>query len=307
MSAPSLAQQTGRLEPVAEGLHAWVQPDGGWCLSNAGVITGGGSAILVDTAATRARAIALRDAVRSVAQAGPRLVVNTHHHGDHVFGNGVFAGQATIVAHEQCRAEMAAAGLGLQKLWPGVDWGVDELTLPAVTFTGRLTLHAGDLTTELLHAGPAHTTNDVVAWVPEHRVLFAGDVAMSGATPFCLMGSVRGSVEALGRLRGLNPRVVVPGHGPVAGPEVLDECEAYLHWVQRTAERGRRAGQPPLAAARDADLAGFGRLLDPERLVGNLHRAYAELDGAPPGAPIDIMTGFGEMIEYHGGPLPCSA
>ena len=96
-------------------------------------------------------------------------------------------------------------------------------------------------------------------------------------------------------LRRLNPRAVVPGHGPVAGPEVLDECEAYLRWVQRTAERGHRAGQAPLALARDADLAGFGRLLDPERLVGNLHRAYAELDGAPPGAPIDIMAGFGEM------------
>jgi cyclase len=93
----------------------------------------------------------------------------------------------------------------------------------------------------------------------------------------------------------------------VAGPEVLGECEAYLRWVQRIAAQGRRAGQPPLAAARDADLAGFGALLDPERLVGNLHRAYAELDGAPPGAPIDIMAGFGEMIEYHGGPLPCHA
>ena len=77
--------------------------------------------------------------------AGPRVVVNTHHHGDHVFGNGVFAGQAAIVAHERCRSEMAEAGLGLQGLWPDVDWGVDELTLPTLTFSGRLTLHVGDL------------------------------------------------------------------------------------------------------------------------------------------------------------------
>jgi cyclase len=303
MSAPL----PGDLTPVADGLFAWVQPDGGWCLSNAGVITDSGQCVLVDTAATRARATALRDAVTAVAPAGPRVVVNTHHHGDHVFGNGVFAGQAAIVAHERCRSEMAEAGLGLQGLWPDVDWGVDELTLPSLTFASRLDLYAGDLQVELLHAGPAHTTNDVVAWVPEHRVLFAGDVAMSGVTPFCLMGSVRGSVEAIGMLRGLGPRVVVPGHGPVRGPEVLDENEAYLRWVQRVAERGHRAGRKPLDAARDTGPAGFAGLLDPERLVGNLHRAYAELDGAPLGAPIDIMGGFGEMIEYHGGPLPCHA
>lgn len=299
--------QSAVLEQVAEDVFVYVQPNGGWCLNNAGLVTGGDTNVLVDTAATQARAERLRDEVVNVAGRAPSLVVNTHHHGDHIFGNGFFAPPATILAHERARTEIIESGLGLQLVWPDVDWGEISLVPPTMTIADALTVYAGELRLEVFHVGPAHTTNDLVIWVPGRNVLFCGDVALSGSTPFCLMGSIDGSLRALARLRALRPATVVPGHGPVAGPEVLDTAEMYLQWLTVLARKGYEAGLSPLETAHEADLGEFAGLLDSERLVGNLHRAYAELAEEPLGAPLDVLQPFKEMAVYNGGPPTCHA
>lgn len=289
---------------VAEDVYAYMQPPGGWCLSNAGLIVGPDGAVVVDTLATESRAQRLRDSVDRMCPSPGRMVVNTHHHGDHNFGNQVFGPSATIFAHEQARTEMAETGLALTALWPQVDWGEIRVVLPTVTFVDRLTVYAGERRVELIHVGPAHTLNDVVVWLPEERVLFAGDVVLSGATPFNLMGSISGARSAIELLRELGPRTVVCGHGPVAGPEVFDENADYLAWIQQLAQQGVAQGRTPLQLAREADPTRFEHLLDPERIVGNLHRAYAELEGGPRGRPLDVVGVFGEMVEFNGGRLP---
>nr|WSZ99046.1 MBL fold metallo-hydrolase [Streptomyces sp. NBC_00857] len=294
------------LEEVADGVFAYLQPDGGWCLSNAGVIVADGASALVDTAATEARARQLREAVLGLAPTAPRTVINTHFHGDHTFGNFVFP-EAVVVGHDRARTEMAEAGRHLTELWPDVCWGELELVLPELTYQDRLTLHVGGIRAELIHTGPAHTTNDTVVWLPERSVLFTGDLVMSGVTPFCPMGSVSGSLQALDRLRSLGARTVVTGHGPVTGPEVFDETESYLRWLQGLAKEGVSAGLTPLEVARDTDLGAYAELLDAERLVPNLHRAYAEEHGAAPGEPLDIGALFREMIQHHGRPPACHA
>ncbi len=131
-----------------------------------------------------------------------------------------------------------------------------------------------------MYVGPAHTTNDVVAWIPERGVIFAGDLVFNGGTPFCLTGSVAGCLEAIDTVRGLGAATVVSGHGAVAGPEVFDVNAAYLRWIQETARSAPAAGLSPLEAARETDLGDFAGLLDRERIVGNLHRAYAEERGS---------------------------
>ncbi|WP_405635044.1 MBL fold metallo-hydrolase [Streptomyces sp. NBC_00056] len=298
----------GTLHEVADGVYAFVQPQGGWCLNNAGLVAGGGQAVLIDTAATESRTRRLREEVERVVPGGPDYVVNTHFHGDHTFGNGQFTPRAAVVAHAGTRSDTREAGLGLRHLWPDVEWGETPLTLPTLTFRDELTLHAeGGLRTELLHVGPAHTANDVIAWVPERGVLFTGDVVWSGVTPYLLMGSVTGSLRALERMRALGASVVVPGHGPVGGPELLDATEAYVRRLQDLARDGLRRGAGPLQAARDADLGAFAGLLDSERLVGNLHRAYAELEGLAPGARIDVAASFKEMVAFHGALPSCHA
>lgn len=301
------------LREVADGVFAYVQPDGGWCVNNAGLITSGEVSALVDTTATEARSRRLREQVLARGRRAPAMLVNTHSHGDHTFGNYLFP-EATVYAHTEARREMQQAGLHLTELWPDVVWGDIEVALPQVTYQSGMTLHVGELAVELLHPGPAHTVNDTVVWVPERRVLFTGDIVMSGVTPFCPLGSITGTLKAIGQLRGLDPVVVVTGHGPVAGPEVLDVAEEYLRWVQDLARQGLRAGLAPKDVAREADLGAFAELLEPARLIPNLHRAYAEERNAAHGEVLDIGamikemgTVFQEMVAYNGGPLACHA
>jgi cyclase len=136
---------------------------------------------------------------------------------------------------------------------------------------------------------------------------FTGDIVFNGGTPFVPMGSVAGSLVALERIRELGAERLVPGHGPVCAPDVLDDIAAYFRFVQETAKAGKAAGLSPLDLARQTDLGAFATLTDSERIVGNLHRAYAELDGAEPGAPIDMLAALRDMVTYHGEPLRCLA
>lgn len=316
--------QPPKLTQVAESIYAYVQPDGGWCLNNAGIIVGpaaadpagsdngpDGTVVLIDTAATERRTRALAAAVAQVAPSGPTHLVNTHFHGDHTFGNSYFKPRAAIIAHEVCAAEQQEAGLGLRGLWPDVDWGQTPVTGPDITYSDTLTLNFGGRRICLQHPRSAHTVGDTVAWLPDDGVLFAGDIVWSQTTPFCLMGSVTGSLAEIARLRALKPLVVVPGHGPVGGAELLDSTESYLSWLLDVAAAGIRAGRSPLKAAQDADLGEFAALGDPERIVGNLYRAYADLasaaDGAVGVAAVDMAQAFTEMVTFNGGLPPCHA
>jgi cyclase len=294
------------VEEVADGIFAYLQLHGQWGLNNAAFITAGDSVTLVDTCFTERRSRALADAVRHTAGDRPvRTLVNTHHHGDHTHGNYIFGPGVTIVGHEKCREEVIAAGLSTTALWPDVDWGEIVVTPPTVTFDERLTLYAGDLELQLIYVGPAHTTNDILVWLPGRRTLIAGDVVFNGGTPFCVFGSLAGSLRALDTIRALAPQRIVPGHGPVCGVEALDGIESYLRFVEETARRGHEAGVTPLDLARQTDPPDeFGALHDSERLVANLHRAYSELNGDPPGTPLPIPTVMPDLIAYNGGQMP---
>lgn len=294
---------------VAPRTYAFVQPDGTWFINNAGFVVGDDHVVLIDTCATERRTRALLDAVAAVTDAPVRVVVNTHHHGDHTHGNYLCT-DAVVVGHERCREEIERTGImALDSVWGEVPWGSLEARSPDLTFTDGVDLAVGDLTVELRAFGAAaHTTNDVVAWVPERRVIYTGDLVFHGGTPFVVMGSITGSLAALDWLRSFGPEVIVPGHGPVCGVEVLDGIEAYFRFVTDLAAEGRAAGVAPLELAREADLGAFAGLTDAERLVANLHRAYAEADGTAPGDPIDYLTAFSDMLTLNGGgPLRCLA
>ena len=128
-----------------------------------------------------------------------------------------------------------------------VDWGALEPAPPFVTFERRLNVYVDDLLVELHHFGTAaHTTNDVVAWIPERRVLFTGDLVFNGGTPFVLMGSVAGSLSVLDRLVEYDAEVLVPGHGPPCGPRIDRHRGRVPPLRPGHGGRGRRRpGSPP--------------------------------------------------------------
>jgi cyclase len=296
---------------VSAGIYAYVQPDGTWWINNTGFLVGPQGVVSIDSCSTERRTRAYQRAIAAITPAPVRAVVNTHHHGDHTFGNCLFPA-AAIVAHERARAEAVAFGPPRDlPFWDGPDWGDLSLDPPFITFTDEIALHVGDLRAQVRYVGtPAHTTNDSIVWIPDRSVLFCGDLIFNGGTPFLLMGSVAGAIEVLEHVVApLGARTIVPGHGPVFGdPAPLDATLDYLRFVLDVAAQARDAGLSPLEAARDTDLGRFAGWADRERLVGNLHRACAELGGAPRGAPIDIVTALADMVAYNGGaPLTCLA
>lgn len=298
-----------RTVEVAADVYAYVQPDGSWWINNTGFVVGTSGVLCIDTCATEARTVAFLEAVDTVAGPGRRTLLNTHHHGDHTNGNCLLP-FATIIGHEQCRRSVFETGiLRPDGVFDPVHWGTLEVSPPFVTFERRLNVYVDDLLVELHHFGTAaHTTNDVVAWIPERRVLFTGDIVFNGGTPFVLMGSVAGALIVLDRLLEYDAEVLVPGHGPPCRPDMINRVGEYLRFVQDTAAEAVAAGISPLEAARGVDLGPFGSLTDPERIVGNLHRAYLECAGGRPGDPVDVPTAFVDMIAYNGGrPLRCLA
>ncbi len=296
------------LVEVAEHVFAYIQPDGSWWINNTGFIVGSSSIISIDACSTERRTRAYRERIASVSPAPVATLVNTHHHGDHTYGN-VFMNAATIVGHERCRTEVIKAGLpDFTGIWDPVEWGQVTLAPPTVTYTDRLKLWSDDTPVEVSYVGqPAHTTNDSLVWLPEQEVLFCGDLLFNGGTPFLLMGSVLGAIDVLIKVVTPIPaRTIVPGHGPPCDHELIGTIVGYLEFVLETAQEGRAAGLTPLQAAREADLGPYAEWLDNERIVGNLHRAYADLDPAAP--EFDILAALTDMVEYNGGkPLSCYA
>ena len=299
-----------KLAEVSDGVYAYLQPDGSWYLNNTGFLTSDHGVISIDATSTERRTRAYLDAIATVTSQPVRTLVNTHHHGDHTYGNGLFTG-ATIVAHERCREEVLALGPPANTgIFTDVDWGDLPVAPPFLTYDTGVTLWSGDLRCDVRHVGtPAHTTNDSIIHIPDRSVLFAGDLLFNGGTPFLLLGSIAGSIEVLEQVvRPLGAATIVPGHGPVCGPEVIDDVLGYLRFIQDLAREGKAAGLSPLDTARQADLGAYAALTDAERVVGNLHRAYLELDGGGRGAPVDVTAALRDMVTYNDGrPLTCHA
>ena len=298
------------LTEVSPGIFAYVQMDGSWFLNNTGCIVGRRAATVIDATGTEARGRAWRAAVTAITRNPVTALINTHHHADHTNGNFLFAPGTAIIGHELCREEIAGSPAFPRSspLFPNTDFGECPPTPPTVTFTDRMTLWADDLKLELIYVGPAHTTNDVIIWIPERKLLFAGDVLFNGGTPFTMFGSLAGSLEALDRIEALGAETVVPGHGEVCGPQVIGEVRSYLRFVHQVAEGGFEDNVSPEDLARDLDLGAFAELGEKERIVPNLHRAYSELRGEPRGTRLDLAAMFQGMVAYNGGqPLRCFA
>lgn len=306
----------GRVKPelveIASGVHAYVQPDGSWMINNTGVVLGSDdSLLLVDTTSTEARNRALLASVASISAVDPKYVVNTHHHGDHTYGNWLLPDSTTVIGHAACREEVLGAGLIASQVLAGPDYGHLEVRPPSLTFTTSLTVHLGTRVVELHHPGVGHTRGDTVVWLPEEEVLYAGDLVFVGGQPFLAEGSVSGYLRSLAFIRSFGASVLVPGHGPLLrGDEinaVLDDLSEYGTHVHDLAEAGHQAGKTPLEVAVEAGESRFSAWRESERLVGNLHRAYHELDGKAPTERLDVTTVWTDMMVLHGGPIRCHA
>src|SRR5215468_8704586 len=218
------------LVEVADRVYAYIQPDGSWYINNTGFVVGSRAVVSVDACSTERRTRAYLERIATVSAAPVTILINTHHHGDHTYGNSLFSG-ATIVGHENCRTEVLETGLlGNTGLLEPVEWGSLSLAPPTLTFSDRVTVWSDEVPIEVTFVGQAaHTTNDSLVWLPEQGVLFCGDLLFNGGTPFLLMGSVAGAIEVLTtKVAAIPAQVIVPGHGRLGERDLIETVVGYL-------------------------------------------------------------------------------
>lgn len=263
---------------VADGVVALLQGRGEAGVSNAGLVIDGNAALVVDTFMFPEMANGLR---RELDRRGaaPAIVLNTHHHIDHIGGNSVF-GDATLVAHPRAVETIEQTGHptavydGFMPAFRGRFAALD-----VVAPSPELDEADAPRDAQLWPFAPAHTPGDVAVWLPGERVLFTGDLCFFGVTPLALQGLLSAWIEAIEALLQLEPVAVVPGHGPIGGP---DDMAAVADHLRRVADHGRAAVEA--GASLDEALASFDAgpasdWIEAERTVVNLERAMQEARG----------------------------
>jgi glyoxylase-like metal-dependent hydrolase (beta-lactamase superfamily II) len=303
------------LTEIADGAWAYVQRDGGWGWSNAGLVVDGDASLLVDTLFDLELTAGMLEAMRRATAAAGAIdvVVNTHANGDHCYGNQLVAG-AEIVASRASAEEMDAAppsllagavaaaragGMGrlgeyVEAIFGSFAFDDIQAVAPTTTFEGHLELRVGDRPVHLHELGPAHTAGDVAVHLPDAGVVFTGDLVFHGNHPVVWAGPVERWIAACDRLLALDPAVVVPGHGPLSDRSCIEAQRGYLAWLVEEGTPRLTAGMSPLDAARDlagGPYAGWG---EGERLVANLIALAAD-HGLDP--PRDTVTVLGQMAE----------
>ena len=285
---------TKGLHEIGDGLFAYLQPQGQWGYSNAGLILGDESSLLVDTLFDLRLTREMLDAMTRVRGDRPiKTVVNTHSNGDHCWGNQLVS-EAEIIASRRCAEELAAippvglrallkadglgeAGAYLRRIFGAFDFEGIELTPPTRTFDGELRLRVGARDVHLIEVGPAHTAGDVLVHLPEQRVVFTGDIVFSGGTPVVWAGPISNWIRACDRILALEAQTVVPGHGPVGDADAVRAMRDYLSYVDAEAAKRHAAGMSLDAAVHDIALGAFAGWLDAERLAVNVQAKYREL------------------------------
>jgi glyoxylase-like metal-dependent hydrolase (beta-lactamase superfamily II) len=315
---------TKGLHRVADGVWAYLQPDGGWGWSNAGLVTSGDAALLVDTLFDMRLTTEMLDTMRRATPAAGHIatVVNTHANGDHCYGNAAVAG-AEIVGSEACAAEMdvvrpevlgaavragrapgasPASAFAAEIFGPFAFDGV-EVVPPTRTFTGDLALAVGGeggdggKLVDLVELGPAHTRGDVIVHVPDDGVVFTGDILFHRGHPVVWAGPVGNWIAACDRILALDGvEVVVPGHGPLAGLQAVADMKEYFEYLDAEVRLRFEAGMGADDAAYDIDMSAYEGWGESERIVVNVHALYREL-GAE--VPSDMESVFGAMAAWR--------
>ena len=279
-------------KPVAPDVYAFVGETGARSLGNEGlnaniglVVTATG-ALLIDSGATAQGARQIAEAVRRITPQPVRWVINTGGQDHRWLGNGFFSQQgAELIAHAAALPDMQQRGgdhLAALKAVLGPLADGTQATLPTRLVAGRderITL--GGVVLELRHRGGGHTPGDMMVWLPQQGVLFAGDIVytqrMLGVIPVSHTGRW---LEAFAAIENLKPSLIVPGHGPVSDlARARADTASYLKALRAHMKKAVNDGVDVSAAVKAFDSRPFLHLLNAAELMpGNASRTYLEVE-----------------------------
>ena len=267
---------TYAITKLADGVYTltWTTPPGSPAIGNATFVVGERDVVVIDTGLSKRGGEAILGGLRQVTDKPVSTVINTHWHGDHIFGNQAFRAafpSARFVAHSETRAgiitgESEYRDVNRPKMLARLDelkakasrtddenreltraemqieaWQGDYV-LPDILVDQRLTLMQGSRRIDLIHLGHANTKGDLVIHLPAERIVIDGDMAIT-PMQFAFVSSPRAWIPTLDRLAALDAAVYVPGHGPVqSNPQFIRDLQAMLRSVVEQVDAGMNAG-----------------------------------------------------------------
>ena len=302
------------LHDLGNGIYAYLQPDGSWGLSNAGLIVDGRESILVDTLMDLARTRRMLKAMAAAAEAAgsiDRLII-THANPDHYNGN-MLVREAEIISTVACAEDMRRIPPGsiaesirdipgkedhktyLEHCFGRFDLSGIETVFPTRTFEGELTIRTARKEVRIIEVGPAHTRGDLIVHVPGDGVVFGGDILFIGGTPLVWSGPVSNWIRACELMLRMDAEVFVPGHGPVTDRKGVEAVKGYLEFIREEAGRCFWAGLDVRQAMERIDLGGYASWTDRERTAVNIHMLFKEFSRDD--SPDSILDMFDLMAE----------
>jgi len=264
-----------RLQQIANGVYAAIHIDGGTAIGNAGIIDLGDRTLIFDTFGTPQAAQDLRNAAETLTGRPIDVVINSHWHHDHIWGNQVFDVHTDITSSEETRrlfvsandgkvydasyfarakAELEATLIQFQstpdeaqrrQLGLMIDYCrsiVQTKTLlkaraPNVTYSKQLTYHGAARSAELITFNGCHSECDAVLFLPQDKIAFMGDLLCVDYHPWLVDGDPEKFCRALDAVSELAPELLVPGHGPVGHANSLSGMKEYIRTLDETAQK----------------------------------------------------------------------
>jgi phosphoglycerate dehydrogenase-like enzyme/glyoxylase-like metal-dependent hydrolase (beta-lactamase superfamily II) len=243
-------------------------------------------------------------AVQATTKKPIRYVCDSHHHGDHAYGNAVFADAgATVMAQANCARLLRIDGpkefADASKPPAGrKDLRDSYLKQPSLVFDDKLVIDDGKQRLEFMFLGHAHTAGDAFLYLPKHKILCTGDACVNGAFNFMGHADVASWIRVLERAEQLDVKIVLPGHGLPAGRDLLTKQKKYFIELREQVRKGIEAGKDYAAIAKSIDMPWYKEWTGTAPAAANIKHVYGELTGQV--APFDLVEDFG----IYEGPSP---
>lgn len=244
-----------KAEKVADGVYAIVsqaddfpnEENKGWNSNTAFVETAEGL-LVFDTGSSETIGKALLKTIRTVSDAPIKWVINSHGHGDHWLGNGAFRSEKPeeVIASDVAIGKMKAEGYDWVNRFHNMTGGATGKFEPAPAsdaVSEALERDFGGVKVQILFADNSHSPGDIVFWLPQKKVLLTGDTMYTQRPPATFDSDVQSWIAFLGRMEKLGAKVVVPGHGGVAGPESITELRNYFQTLWDLVAEGYDEGK----------------------------------------------------------------
>jgi cyclase len=300
-----------RLQQLADGVYAAIHIDGGAAIGNAGIVDLGDRTLIYDTFLTPQAAEDLRIAAEALTGRPIDVVLNSHWHNDHIWGNQVFSANTDIISTEETRrlfiatrghgaydSFMADAEANLEAtraqfqateeegqrrqlaLWIDYHQSVVEakpilqFRAPNLTFAERLAFHGTDRSAELVAFVGGHTESDAVFFLPQEEIAFMSDLLFIGHHPYLGGGDPERLLHILEAVSDLAPKLLVPGHGPVGMADSLTQMGQYVHTLDGLARKMVEDGEAEETIDAMAIPEPYDDWLFSSFFPGNMHFLY---------------------------------